>query len=404
MMAKSIISTFLFLCILLALISSANAASTLYLQMLSDCRRVYGYSGSAHAYFYGYTNNTLVSARVLPDTVTRSAVVSGVIRAVCHDERNAYALYEAGRHRYGVVTLNMDNGSVTDNALPLSQELITTSFAACDGESFVMGAGSAYVYVLGIRGGNTVRYEVPSGAERLFVNGGSAYALSFQGGVYRLRNGTSSLCLQLTPHAKLTNAGDGWLLTASGELVSLSGSKETVQGAAVKTSAGTFSTGEPVTAVVGVESTAAVLTNDSCCSFCPIGAKAPDENADTPQQSNPSAPISLDRISPGVTVAQLKQRCPGIAAVYDAAGEEVRSGAVRTGYAAALSDERVMLSVTGDLNGSGTVNHADVKRLMQTLANEETLAEHVQRAADVNNDGTADNRDLVLLAQSATYH
>ena len=84
---------------------------------LARCSKVYAYSGSSAAYFYGYCGNTLISQRVIPDVISRSCEVSGRLRAVCHDEKNAYALYERSDSSVGVLQMNMDSGSCVNSNL-----------------------------------------------------------------------------------------------------------------------------------------------------------------------------------------------------------------------------------------------------------------------------------------------
>ena len=103
-----------------------------------------------------------------------------------------------------------------------------------------------------------------------------------------------------------------------------------------------------------------------------------------------------------MTVPQLLKAYPAVLAVEDANGASVTAGAVRTGYAAVFADGRSVLAVAGDLNGSGTVNSADVKELMTLFVTSGTAADHVRRAADFHRDGTLDNRDLVLLSRAAS--
>ncbi|MEE0872339.1 MAG: hypothetical protein UIH27_02570, partial [Ruminococcus sp.] len=63
-----------------AALHTANAAPDL--SSLRSCRKLYSYSGSSHAYFYGFENRAAYSAEVLPGGVSRSISVDGVIRAV----------------------------------------------------------------------------------------------------------------------------------------------------------------------------------------------------------------------------------------------------------------------------------------------------------------------------------
>ena len=90
-----------------------------------------------------------------------------------------------------------------------------------------------------------------------------------------------------------------------------------------------------------------------------------------------------------------------VLAVTDADGNNVGSGKLRTGYAAQLISETVLLAVTGDLDGSGTVSGRDIAALMAYLAGGSSLTACMSCAADMNGDGSLDNCDLVLMARVA---
>ena len=110
---------------------------------LARCSKVYAYSGSSAAYFYGYCGNTLISQRVIPDVISRSCEVSGRLRAVCHDEKNAYALYERSDSSVGVLQMNMDSGSCVNSNLVTGYKINPTSFAVAGGETFLIDCGGA---------------------------------------------------------------------------------------------------------------------------------------------------------------------------------------------------------------------------------------------------------------------
>ena len=401
-MIKRILIYFLCLFLPISVIYSVNAASSVQPVELSKCRRIYAYSGNAAAYFYGFSSDTLVSARVLPDVEVCRAQADGVIRAACHDESRDFALYQSGYHQYGVLTIDMRDGSRNAKPLPINKEVTDTSLAVSGDEIFVICPGKAYSEVFGFIGSKTICYKISGGAERLFTNGDKAYAQSYYGAVYQIGGGQTSFCVQLSAHEKHVNSGTGYILTSSGELVSLSGNRESCKyKAAVKTKSGVFCTNESVTAA-GINDRAAVLYSDFRCGFFPIGTGA-KENPGSDEKS-PEAPSGCaDRIAPGMTVAQLKKAYPDVSAVLDAEGNEITSGSIRTGYQAQLHGERVVLAVTGDLNGTGTVNRSDISDLMQSFSSDKPLIGCYSRAADINKDGVCDTRDLVLLAQSAAY-
>ncbi|MGN0479237.1 MAG: dockerin type I repeat-containing protein [Hominenteromicrobium sp.] len=74
------------------------------------------------------------------------------------------------------------------------------------------------------------------------------------------------------------------------------------------------------------------------------------------------------------------------------------SGKLRTGMTALIDGTPYTIVIRGDINGSGTVNTADLRLFQQYLADDETLSSAALLAADLNTDGAADAADLVLLS------
>ncbi len=383
---------------------AATSAATIY--ELVQCKKILAYSGSAHAYFYGCDGSTLVSARVLPDISVKTCRAPGVIRAVCHDESNAYALYEESRGRYGVLALRMDSGAVDTTALQFDGEIQAVSFAVSRGEVFLLMNDRGSSYVLGLRGGNATRYTAQSGAEQLFINGGEVYAQMYSGEIYRVGQGKLTFCLRLAAHSRLVNAGNGYVYS-DGVLTGLNGSTLSCGTAfAVKTDSGVYTCGTEAMAVAAVGNRAAVLLTGYSCEYKTVveSSAAPQATSavgDTgAQDAGDGSDGDIGVLTAGTTVSQLKKAFPTVTAVTDADGDEVTSGAVRTGYIALFQNGSRALSVSGDLNGSGTVNSADVRFLMEHFVKGSDISDCVMQAADLNRDGLLDNRDLVLLSRA----
>ena len=74
------------------------------------------------------------------------------------------------------------------------------------------------------------------------------------------------------------------------------------------------------------------------------------------------------------------------------------SGRLKTGLTALVDGTPYTVVVPGDINGSGTVNSADLRLLQRHLADDEPLDSDALFAADLNADGVADAADLVLLS------
>ena len=84
--------------------------------------------------------------------------------------------------------------------------------------------------------------------------------------------------------------------------------------------------------------------------------------------------------------------------VYKSDGSKA-SGDVRTGMYFLFDNEEYLICVTGDINGSGTVNSSDIKALQKHVINETQLDGIYKTAADMNDDGSLNTVDLYLLAK-----
>ena len=111
---------------------------------LSQSRLLYACSTGNTAYFYGFSNNTLCSVRVIPDGLCRSVTIDGVIRAVCHDDGCAYALFTTSHRQYNLLSLEMDSGNCRIFTIVQSSEILPSSFAVSGNEVFLLSAGAVY--------------------------------------------------------------------------------------------------------------------------------------------------------------------------------------------------------------------------------------------------------------------
>ncbi len=100
----------------------------------------------------------------------------------------------------------------------------------------------------------------------------------------------------------------------------------------------------------------------------------------------------------GTTAARLRAfLSPADVQVYTY-GMTPATGNLRTGQTASIEGILYTVVIPGDVNGSGTVNTADLRLLQRCLAGDETLDDASHFAADLSGDGTVDAADLVLLA------
>lgn len=366
---------------------------------LSKCRKVFAYSGNSCAYFYGTDNTTLYSSRVLPDSVSRSIGVEGVIRAVCHDETCAYALFEQSRRRFRIVKMNMNNGKCSYEDVPFAGELLTTSVACTGSECVVVVSASPYAYAMGFSGNTQYRYAFSANTDSVFVNGGKLYTVTDEGEIYRLSKGSKTLCANITPHSRFINAGKGYLCTEDGVMISVeNGSTKQRSGYGVKTAGGYYDFPDGAKAVAVAGEQAAVLRAGGDCETVSFQTK-PKEN---PAQQNTGETLGggTTVIDAGMTVAQLKKQYTNVRGVYRADGTAVNSGKLKTGFSVALTQGSCLVAVRGDVNASGTVNSEDTAMLMAYFVDSISLDDCALTAADYDRNGSVNNRDLLLIARA----
>lgn len=391
---------------------SVPAQNTYNLSELANCRKLFSLSGSSAAYFYGYSNTTLYSARVLPDYRLRSASVDGVICSVCHDDSNAYALYEYKR-KYYVLKLNCADGNCITYPISAADNVIYSSFAATsDGVYLIINSGA---YSTAVRfdysGNKRATYKLPDGVSRLFVNAGSAYAVAYSGGIFRLTgSGQTVNCATLDAYTEFSDAGWGYVYTKDKTLISLNDGSRSArsQKLCVKTKSKLFdSDSGRLLAAVGNR----CVYLDGQNHVMPLTetqapTSAASKTTDTQNGQNKTAATvgtlnlyddSTVIADCGITVRRFKEKYPQLTQVFDRSGKAVTSGKLRTGYSAAAGSKKYVVIIQGDVNGSGTVNNADIRQMMEYLCGNITLSDAGLKAADIDMNKARDTRDLVRM-------
>ena len=360
---------------------------------LNHCRKIAAFSGNSSAFFYGCQGNTLYSFRVLPTQETQYVTPDSAICALSHDEYNAYALCRDDNKRYSVCRMNIKSGNCTTSRLNLNCRLYNL-FAAANGEMFVVTDGQAFSHVVGIHGNSTCTYEFSGNIKDLFVNGGSVYALIQTGEVYRLKSGVKTYCCSVGQHSHCYNAGTGYIYSDDGRLISLDGSApdEKVSAFSAKVNGIVVRPGN-VRLFASARDRYAVMYQNGSCAIETAAAQAVG--------TSKAVPVTGDvlRTTAGTTVSALKSAYPSTTAVYSNTGASVTSGLLKTGYAADISGKRYEIIVPGDVNADGKISSSDVAALMKYYVGSGGLADEKQKAADYNGDGSADNKDLLLIAR-----
>ena len=395
-MSKRLISCAISVVLLIVSFTTAAADNAVKLRELSDCVKVFAYSGKDSAYFYGFNSQTLCSVRVIPDVLTRTVNVNGTILSVCHDDSNAYALYKNGQNAYCIMQMNMNSGDCSWFQIAQENTVQHSSIAACNGEVMVITSKGTDILTSAQNGNSSYTYSFPSGVKELFVNDNNAYALINDGSLYRIGSRSKTYSANLSVLSGFSNAGCGWMFTSGGALVSVNGEREYIHAdAAVKLNGKTVQRNS-VRLLACALDRAAALKNDYSLEYTGSDGRSQEEGASDKSKLKSGGIAVLEE---GITVSKLKSIYSNVTGVYAANGEVISSGALRTGYTAMLESGSCQIAVLGDINGSGTVNSADTKLLMRFFTGSASLNDCEITAADCNKDGIADNRDLVLLSR-----
>lgn len=417
-----------FICVILILLNFASvfaytawADNSASFTELNNCKSVCAFSGKSNAYFYGFGNSTLYSARAVPSANLRYVSTSGRIRAVCHDENCAYALFD-GSKSYGIVRMNMNSGSCDYCTITDIKGANNQSFAVSGNEIFILQNSNSFSYVksYNFSGKTLCSYNLPGGTEMLFCNGSKAYARTYSGEIYRLSGGNKTKCADLEAYTGFTDAGCGHILADDGRMISLDNgdidyprcdyavmtnkNMFKLSGSTLSFSGGEYNA-DSAKLMCAAGQTAAVLDNGFRSTL--INANQINNN-NYPQSSQKSVSAqksSTLKISDGIvvgieaeiTVTKAKERFPEIVKLYDFNEKEITAGKLKTGYYALIGSKKYPIAIRGDVNGTGTLNRADIIDLMDAIIDKKQLTPCQRKAADFNFNGKSNSQDLVFI-------
>ncbi len=407
--------------------SIANGLNKYKLSNLDNCKSSYSYSGNSHAYFYGYTKDTLYSDMIYPNITSRYICIDGLIRAIAHDEYNTYALYEkrSASKGYCVVQMNMQNGECNYFDIGTQKTISHSSFAFSNNEIFIIQTDSYFAYVSSYNsnGGKMFNYKFQNNVESLFINDSKAYALLDNGDIYLLSNGVQTYYSNIGSNHDFQNAGVGYVFTNGNLLISLnSDARENITGSG----AGfvTKSDGK-IFCLKGnhlyCDNKNLVKTNDAklmavCKNNIAVVDNAFDctiyyaddfENYDSNfgQKNENIAPdysqnYKIDgNVIYGFECGTKVKSLSDTLTFYDTNNNRISSGNLKTGYRCQFSGNNYSVAVRGDITGEGNLKSNDISALMKHFTKNNTLNGEYLKAADFNLDGNVDNRDLVLMAR-----
>ena len=383
---------------------SAHCAPSLSLSALQSCKNIRSCSNSSGAFFYGWSSDTLVFARALPDDFCYTAKPDGVVCCACVDKDRLCALLRSSRSSYSLLTLDV-NGNTYAAPLDIDSNVNRHSVAVCGNEVFLIcGSADAEVQSFRTDSGSGSVYRLPDDPMELFVNGGKVYVQTFRGDVYTLGGGRVDYCCSVGNYAKLSDAGDGWVLSDGTRLVSLNGG--TQRGIFADYGCALFCDGVLYYGKSGELHIGGDTLRKSCLRLAYYGGRLAclDESynctiiseADHSESGSEPAADFDGRLEAGTTAAQLRGRFPGIE-IFTGDGASVGSGLIKTGFSVRSGNKTVQIAVMGDVTGNGKCGATDTKRLMEHLCGAETLNGVFRDAADLNRDNTISNADLVLI-------
>lgn len=375
--------------------------SSFSMPQLRECTKLYAYSSAQSAHFFGFHQNELITAQVIPSFLQYSVRVNGVICAVCHNGSQACALVNSSGNQYSLLSLNASDGSYSITPLTDDGTVVRSSFAADGREVFLIVRTSTLNQVRSFdyNGNLGDTYTFPMGAQELFCSGSNAYAVSGSGEIYRLSHGSVRYCAAMEPNTSFVNAGENCIYTEAREMIHLDSGNSVNCNSRFAVDADEIYTANSGVLFAAAGNVTALLDNNyQCVISSPNREPAPQGEREEYQEE--TAAFSGDvliGLKAGTTVSAIKKQYPQILSIYDSQNNAVTSGKLRTGYFCEIKDYVCPIAVSGDLDGSGTVSTRDTKLLMKVLVGKESLEGVYFQAADLNRDSVIDTRDLALV-------
>lgn len=414
-------------------ITVCYAESEYEMQIPSDCKKLCFDSNSRGAYVCGFNGKTVYSSEILPEFRTAWVTASGYVKSVSQSGSLTYALI-SGKNPddYSVLELNPKSGAYTYYTLSKETDIDSSCFSTSGGCIYLIKKDAVYAYVKSINllNGRTDTYKFADNVTSLFNNNEATYAVLYDGSIYRLSGGNSTYCTSVNPGGKISNAGAGYIRISTGAVVSLSDGKQTYINntedncvsrgggnffyAVGKTaylkngdSTRSFSLNSAAKAVLSYGDKSAVIMQNNRCvilnsrDFQSYSLPKTQAGANTYNDYYINGDGILCGVESGTTVSEFKKNFSSNVTVYDNGKSVVTSGKMRTGYSADTGDGIYSIAVAGDIAGAGDIKSNDVSALMDLLVGKTQMTDLLRAAADFNHDGSADNKDLVLIARKA---
>ncbi len=438
-MAKKLaMSMLIFICLVLSLQAVFAQSSFFVPKELTDCKFKYSDCSDSGAVIYGFNKKTLYSSMLLPDSCNRSVTVKYNIFSVCQCKDTTYALYKIDikTKKYGLVGINMTSGKCNYYEFSGLVDANSKIFAVSGSSVFFIRADAVYCYVAEYRldGSFLRKFTFDTNVYSLFCNNGNAYAMLYNGEIFRLGTDKPIYITTLIHPSECFSAGTDYICTESGFLVSLKdGTTEYMntnynKNCVVKDDNGIYTlsskgvrlaeNGEEdrflycdknIKDVLVSKGKTALVFDDGECSVYSLKeykTDADENDNNTTQMFDKSSDFVLTSenvikiFKSSMSITEFKKNFTVEVEVYNSSGTVVTSGKIRTGYTALCCGKSYEIAVIGDTTGEGNIKSNDVSLLMSYIVGEKSL-NHLQFiSADLNADGKVDNKDLVLMARS----
>lgn len=414
--------------ILTSLVFSQPCYAVSNLSSFSNNKYNYCYTDNTGAYFFGFSNYCIRTARVMPDFVSYQYQTEGVVRTVSHNGKITYALTdEKGFDNYAVTAINTDNGVVNKYLFSKLEKIDYSSFSVCDNKVFFIKLnpkGTSGIVVYSLNGTKIMQLNPSSGVKSLFTNNSVPYAVLENGNVCRITNDGLVTVITLGSTSSIKNCGPGFICSSTGTVYSL------VNGQALyntdkspvacdnenifyadgnyihsislrESTVGDYNTLSQTKNLLHYKNSVFVIHYDYTFRLVAVSAikSQSDYAGDSGDYSNAGDGRFLF-VEQGITIARLKDKYTDITSVYDNKGNPKSSGQVGTGFKARTGHDNLTLIIPGDLTGEGNIKSNDLRAIMNHLSLKSSLKGSFLIAADYNRDGAVDTRDMLLISQA----
>ena len=315
----------------------------------------------------------------------------GRLYAVLNSDPTAVAVFDAAGSSIG----RLSYGESVQGIQVLGSTLYVFLRSRCD----CVSLGSSLPQTTG----NTFSYSASACPFRMLDQ--NAY-ITLEGCICSISGTVLTDTNQSIRNKKLVSAGSGMLYWASsGSVISR------------------FDSGSSARATLQLSGTAAAISdtaaivrkNNAFCyepygTFIAAATPTPVPTASPAPSASPSPSGTTPPDTPSITLtgsylfapadttaARLRAAFPENEIQIYTTTMQTASGKLRTGWIAMIDGTLYTIIVPGDINGSGTVNTADLRLLQAFLAGDNTPTDAERLAADLSGSGSVDAADLVLL-------